>query len=88
MDGLIRTAVHRCEATMLRYHGRSVGSVTMETVRLTRVDNNTQDGTESNHGWCAMLLSFSWIDTDGYPNACCDHKSCRVCAQSVRCRIP
>ena len=43
--------------------GRSVGSVTMETVRLTRVDNNTQDGTESIHGWCAMLFSVSWLDT-------------------------
>ena len=43
-----------------------MGSVTMETVRLARVDNNTQDGTESIHGWCAMLFSFSWLDTDGY----------------------
>ena len=70
------------------FFGRSVGSVTMETVRLTRVDNSTQDETEPTHGWCAMLFSFSWLDTDGYPRACCDHKSCRVCAQSVRCHIP
>ena len=60
----------------------------MKTVHLTRVDNNTNDGTESIHGWCAMLFSFSWLDTDGYPRACRDHKSCRVCAQSVRCHIP
>ena len=31
----------------------------METVRLTRGDNNTQDGTESIHGWCAMLFFHS-----------------------------
>ena len=50
MDGSIRTAVDRCEATAAPLPW------TVETVRLTRVDNNTQDGTESIHGWCAMLL--------------------------------
>ena len=32
-----------------------MGSVTLETVRLTRVDN-TQDGKKSIHGWCAMCV--------------------------------
>ena len=47
-------------------------------------DNNTQDGTESIHGWCAMWCSFSWLDTDGNPRACCDHKMSMssVCAVS------
>ena len=34
--------------------------------------NNTQDGMESMHGWCALPFSLSWLDTDGYPRACCD----------------
>ena len=88
MDGLIRTAADRCEATVAPLPWRSVGSVTMKTGHLTRVDNNTHDGIESIHGWCAMLFSFSWLDIDGCPRACCDHKSCRVCAQSARVSHP
>ena len=36
--------------------GRSVRSLTTETARLARVDNNTQDGKELIHGWCPLFF--------------------------------
>ena len=42
---------------------RSVGSRTTESVCATR-GSTTQDGTDAIHGCCAMLLSFSWLDTE------------------------
>ena len=48
---------------MLRYHARSVGSGTTESVRATR-GSTTQDGTDAIHGCCAMLFLFSWLDTE------------------------
>ena len=48
---------------MLRYHARSVGSGTTESVRATR-GSPTQDGTAAVHGCCAMLFLFSWLDTE------------------------
>ena len=51
---------------MLRYHARSVGSGTTESVRATR-GSTTQDGTDATHGCCAMLFLFSWLDTERLP---------------------
>ena len=47
-----------------QYNGDCVSS-------LTRVAT-TNRMEWSMHGWCAMLFSFSWLDTDGYPRACSD----------------
>ena len=58
----------------LRYHARSVGSGTTESERATR-GSTTQDGTDAIHGCCAVLFSFSWLDTERLSRACCDHKS-------------
>ena len=65
MDGLIRTAVDRCEATtLLRYHGRSVGSVTMETVRLTRVAaTHKMEQSQCMDGALSCFLSHGLIQT-------------------------
>ena len=62
------------EEGFLKTSARNVGSRTTESVPATR-GSTTQDGTDAIHGCCAMLFSFSWLDTERLSRACCDHKS-------------
>ena len=51
--------------------------------------NNKQEGWTGVNAWMvryAVFLSHGLIQ-NGYPRALCAHKSCRVCAQSVRCHV-
>ena len=58
----------------LRYHARSVGSRTTESVLATR-GSTTQDGTDAIHGCCAMLIFLMARKTKRLSRACCEHKS-------------
>ena len=52
------STLNRQQNQMLRYHARSVGSGTTESVRVTR-GSKTQDGTNAIHACCAMFFLFS-----------------------------
>ena len=76
----------------LRYHARSVGSRTTESVRATR-GSTTQDGTDAIHGCCVLCCYLSHGSTqNGYPGravitslvsmrpvCACDVPWCAVC---------
>ena len=72
---------------MLRYHGRSVGPGTTESVRATR-GSTTQDGTDAMHGCCAMLFLLSWLDTERLSGRAVITSLVSMRAQSVRCHVP
>ena len=59
---------------MLRYHARSVGSGTTESVRATR-GSTTQDGNRRNTWMLCYVVSFLMARYRTATKACCDHKS-------------